>query len=367
MWERISGTLGRHSQTLAPTALVKASPLGLLAAAKSLCEETGKQHHIQIEFLHREMPEEISPDMGLCFFRIVQEALNNIVKHSGAKQAHVEFVGSPSMIRLRIVDAGVGFDPSSMAARGGLGLASMRERLRLLGGTIALHSAPMEGTEIVAEVPLTQTGATALSGESKRRDLEEGANEKTTHFAGRRSCYRGRSTERHARGDYDVVGVAGDGRTLLHAAETLKPDLIVVDIGMPLLNGLDATRQIKRLLPRVKVIVLTMNEDSDSSRRLSGLALGLPSEAFSCAGATAGDREVLKGASYLSPRVTSGAVAALLRGGDVESIRGSRAHSAAARGSPAFGGRPLDEGDCRRSDDQPPNRRCSQVPCYGHS
>ncbi|MFZ0580932.1 MAG: PAS domain S-box protein [Candidatus Acidiferrales bacterium] len=162
MWERtteLSADIHKLSHQLHSS---KLHHLGLLAAAKSLCEETGKQHHVQIEFLHCEMPEEISPDMGLCFFRIVQEALNNIVKHSGAKQAHVEFVGSPSMIRLRIVDAGVGFDPTSMAARGGLGLASMRERLRLLGGTIALHSSPMEGTEIVAEVPLTQTGATAF-------------------------------------------------------------------------------------------------------------------------------------------------------------------------------------------------------------
>ena len=128
--------------------------VGLLAAAKSLCEEIGQQHRIQIEFVHRELPEEISPDVELCFFRIVQESLNNIVKHSGAKQAHVEFVGTASHIRLRIVDSGVGFDPSATMARAGLGLASMRERLRLLGGTIALRSRPKEGTEIVVEVPL---------------------------------------------------------------------------------------------------------------------------------------------------------------------------------------------------------------------
>jgi PAS domain S-box-containing protein len=135
--------------------------VGLLAAAKSLCEEIGRQHRIQIEFAHRELPEEISPHVELCFFRIVQESLNNIVKHSGAKQAHVEFVGTASYIRLRIVDSGVGFDPSAKAARAGLGLASMRERLRPLGGNMALRSRPMEGTEIVVEVPLTHSSAQA--------------------------------------------------------------------------------------------------------------------------------------------------------------------------------------------------------------
>jgi DNA-binding NarL/FixJ family response regulator len=118
---------------------------------------------------------------------------------------------------------------------------------------------------------------------------------------------------------YDVVGTVSDGRSLLDAAMTLKPDLIVVDIGMPQLNGLDATRQIKRLLPNVKVIILTQNEES-----------GLVVEAFQ-AGATGyllkhsapkellqAIEEVLKGASYLSPRITSGAVAAMLRSGVVK-------------------------------------------------
>jgi hypothetical protein len=62
-----------------------------------------------------------------------------------------------ALVPVRAIDAGVGFDPSSMAARGGLGLASMRERLRLLGGTITLNSSPTEGTEIVAQVPLAHT------------------------------------------------------------------------------------------------------------------------------------------------------------------------------------------------------------------
>lgn len=117
----------------------------------------------------------------------------------------------------------------------------------------------------------------------------------------------------------EVVGTASDGRALLEAAEKLKPDLVVVDVGMPRLNGLDATRQIKGLLPKVKVIVLTMNEDT-----------GLVADAFR-AGASGymlkhsasqellhAIEEVLHGQSYLSPRITGGAVAALLRGGAVE-------------------------------------------------
>jgi DNA-binding NarL/FixJ family response regulator len=113
---------------------------------------------------------------------------------------------------------------------------------------------------------------------------------------------------------YDVVGTVSDGRSLLDAAGTLKPDLILVDIGMPQLNGLDATRVLKRLLPNVKVIILTQNEDSllvaEAFRAgASGYLLkyAAPKELLQAID------EVLKGASYLSPRITSGAVAAMLR------------------------------------------------------
>jgi len=119
---------------------------------------------------------------------------------------------------------------------------------------------------------------------------------------------------------YEVVGIVADGRALLKASEELRPDLIVVDVGMPQLNGLDATRQVKRLLPTVKVMIVTMNEDST-----------LVAEAFR-AGASGymlkhsasqeflqAIQEVVKGASYLSPRITRGAVSALLRGDAAES------------------------------------------------
>jgi DNA-binding NarL/FixJ family response regulator len=167
-------------------------------------------------------------------------------------------------------------------------------------------------------------------------------------------------------GVYDIVGTVNDGRSLLDTAMTLKPDLVVVDIGMPQLNGLDATRQLKRLLPNVKVIILTMNEESS-----------LVVEAFQ-AGATGyllkhsapkellqAIEEVLKGASYLSPRITSGAVAAMLRSGVAKPQTGLRTHSASTRSNPTFGRRSIDEGDRGRSYNQPPNGGCSQVPRDG--
>jgi PAS domain S-box-containing protein len=166
MWEKtaeLSADVHKLSHRLHSS---KLHHVGLLAAARSLCEETSKHHELQIEFAHGDLPEEIAPDVALCFFRIIQESLNNIVKHSGAKRAQVKLSTEDSRICLRIVDAGVGFDTGSRKARAGLGLASMRERLRIMGGSIAIRSRPMEGTEIQAEAPLPRVAVEANSPSS---------------------------------------------------------------------------------------------------------------------------------------------------------------------------------------------------------
>jgi DNA-binding NarL/FixJ family response regulator len=109
---------------------------------------------------------------------------------------------------------------------------------------------------------------------------------------------------------YDVVGTVSDGIALLEAAGALRPDLIVVDIAMPKLNGIDATRQLRRVLPRIKIIILTMNEDTD----LVGEAFRAGASGYLLKHSASGElmqaiHEVLKGSSYLSPRITGGAVA----------------------------------------------------------
>jgi len=118
---------------------------------------------------------------------------------------------------------------------------------------------------------------------------------------------------------YEVVGIVADGRTLVEAAERLRPDLIVVDVGMPQLNGLDATRQIKRLLPTVKVMIVTMNEDSTLvAEAFRAGASGYMLKHSASQELLQAIQEVVKGSSYLSPRITRGAVSALLRGDSVE-------------------------------------------------
>jgi DNA-binding NarL/FixJ family response regulator len=114
----------------------------------------------------------------------------------------------------------------------------------------------------------------------------------------------------------DIVGQAADGRALVAAASMLKPDVIVLDIGMPLLNGLEAGRQIKQTLHEVKLVFLTMNQDPDLATeafRVGASAYLLKHSAAS--ELTTAIREVMQGRSYVTPLVTKGLVGALLNEG----------------------------------------------------
>jgi DNA-binding NarL/FixJ family response regulator len=112
----------------------------------------------------------------------------------------------------------------------------------------------------------------------------------------------------------DVVGTVADGRELVVAAQRLKPDVIVLDIGMPLLNGLEAGRQIKQLLPATKLVFLTMNEDSD----LAAEAFRAGASAYLLKRSATGElvtaiREVMSGRSYVTPLVTAGLVGSFMQ------------------------------------------------------
>ena len=131
----------------------------------------------------------------------------------------------------------------------------------------------------------------------------------------------------------DIVGQVSDGRALVAAAEDLKPDVIVLDISMPLLNGLEAGRQIKQKLPRVKLVFLTMNEDGDLAAEAfrSGASAYLLKRSAASELQTA-IREVMQGRTYITPLVAEGLVGSLRATPAARSLR--RTDAAAAR-SPA--------------------------------
>ena len=127
--------------------------LGLVASLKGFCGEFSAQHKIDIQFLHSNIPGQIPKDVSLCLYRIAQEALQNVVKHSEAAEAEVELSGQSEEIELCISDSGRGFDVESAKRVAGLGIVSMRERLRLVGGRLSIESEPSRGTRICVRIP----------------------------------------------------------------------------------------------------------------------------------------------------------------------------------------------------------------------
>jgi PAS domain S-box-containing protein len=128
--------------------------VGLVPALNGLCREIGEKYKIEVFFSSSGFPRNIQKDVELCLFRVTQEALGNVVKHSQASSAHVELGSNQDGVSLRITDEGRGFDPEITNPDAGIGLVGMRERLRLVGGRLSVNSELLRGTEILAEVPL---------------------------------------------------------------------------------------------------------------------------------------------------------------------------------------------------------------------
>jgi PAS domain S-box-containing protein len=135
--------------------------LGLEGAAQSFCREVSERHDVRIDFHCDGISEGVPPGISLCLFRVLQEAVHNAVKHSGVPEIKVLLECTSSEMRLTVHDFGVGFDPCGAVNGHGLGLTSMRERLRLVHGQLEIDSSPHHGTTIFARVPVDTNVSTA--------------------------------------------------------------------------------------------------------------------------------------------------------------------------------------------------------------
>ena len=128
--------------------------LGIAVAAQSFCRELSERYKVHISFSHSEIPRNLPKEIALCLFRVLQEALQNAVKHSGVQDFKVELRGRTGEIQLSVIDAGNGFDSQDAVNRLGVGLISMRQRLQLVNGELSIVSELGHGTAIYARVPV---------------------------------------------------------------------------------------------------------------------------------------------------------------------------------------------------------------------
>jgi signal transduction histidine kinase len=129
--------------------------VGIAAAVAAHCHDLAEQHKVNIGLHSKNIPPDVSREVSLCLFRILQEALQNAIKHSGSRDFQVFLNGRNREIELVVRDAGVGFNPAQAFKSRGMGLRSMTERLKLVNGRISIESESGRGTTIHARAPVS--------------------------------------------------------------------------------------------------------------------------------------------------------------------------------------------------------------------
>ena len=222
-----------------------------------------------------------SEDVKVLLFESVRELLFNAVKHAHVHTASVDLRMIESQtLQITVSDAGSGFDPDVLrqaGERGEFGLFGIRERVALIGGKMEIHSTPGEGSRFLLAVPLER------SGEQVNPLIEKAERSSTPEppaKAGSGSRIRVLVADDHpvmrdgltrllgAEADLEVIGQASDGQMAVEMARKLRPNVVLMDLSMPKLSGIDATRAITVELPEVRVIGLSMFEEPENAQAL---------------------------------------------------------------------------------------------------
>ncbi len=275
----------RKSRTLAhelsPPALRQK---GLSSALRWLAEQMREQHGLAVELVADADAEPRSEPLKRFLYRAVGELLFNVVKHAGVDEARVTLRREQDDLAVTVCDEGAGFDTrEAFADGGGFGLFSIHERLELLGGRLVMRSDPDKGSTFVLRVPADADephadGAGLPEGEDggrasqDRRDRDPLGADGDEHDPRRttvllvddhRVLREGLAVLLRSEPSVEVVGEADNGKRAIDLVDSLSPDVVLMDVSMPVMNGIDATVTIKREWPDVRVIALSMFDQPD--------------------------------------------------------------------------------------------------------
>jgi len=252
--------------------------LGLPAAAKWYAQGFQKRTGIRVDVdIPRNLPR-LRPDAEVALFRVVQESLTNVHRYSGSRTAYVRIRVDEDEFKLEVGDSGKGMPAEKAKASGGgvaplgVGIQGMRQRIRQLSGRLEILSQLGKGTVVVAMLPLQELSLPvdleSLAGASE----EDGASERKS--AARRILVaddhemlrRGVRSMLESEAGLQICGEAIDGIDAVEKTLSLKPDLVILDINMPALNGLAVVRQILRARPETKILIFTVHDSDQTSQ-----------------------------------------------------------------------------------------------------
>jgi PAS domain S-box-containing protein len=224
-----------------------------------------------------------SESIKAFLFRTGQEILFNTVKHAKVQEARLRLQRRDEELWLTIADQGRGFDPHTLGRAAGFGLLSIRERVNLLGGRMKIRSVPDRGSVFLIVVPDAQIK------EDRGQRTEDGG-QKTENRADRRPVSsiprppvlrvllvddhkvmrEGLAALIAEQKDMEIIGQAGDGREAVELTRLLEPDVVIMDVAMPVMAGDEATRRIKAELPQTRIIALSMFEEPGVREKMIG-------------------------------------------------------------------------------------------------
>jgi CheY-like chemotaxis protein len=216
-----------------------------------------------------------SEPLKVFLYKAAQEILFNIVKHARVREARLRLKRMRGRLWLTIADRGQGFDPQTLGRTGGFGLFCIRERIELLGGRMKVRSVKGQGSVFVIAMPDGDTprrpagaiGSTPLgladgAAEVADAPASGGPRLRVVLADDHKVMREGLAALLNEQTDMDVVGQAGNGREAVNLTCELRPDVVIMDISMPLMAGDEATRQIKLHIPKTRVIALSMFEEA---------------------------------------------------------------------------------------------------------
>jgi len=260
--KRLSVDVHRISHELHPARLTQ---LGLESALHGLCHELSAAHPLEIDFESENLPRDLHQDTSVCLYRVAQESLQNVIKHSGAVSARVSIKLENGRIRLSVSDNGNGFDPQATRAKATLGLISIDERMRAVKGEAKVISAVGAGTIIEVYVPVGSVSEDGINNNSKIKTKNKSIRVVVVDD----SKLMLETIVGLLAPHFDVIGTAADGKTALEIIDHLKPDIAVLDMSMPFKTGIEIAADLKTSAPEVKVVIVSAYDDESYMRAAS--------------------------------------------------------------------------------------------------
>ena len=246
---------------------------GLAPALEWLARWMHHRHGLAVVLDVCDSVESLGEEPEILMFQAARELLFNAAKHAQVDRARVEVRQGDDCLRMTVSDKGAGFDPSELrtggATTGGFGLFSIAERLELLGGSLETESTPGEGSRFTLTVPLAvgkdrQTEADLPSlAPRESRDGKVDGRIRVVLVDDHVVMRQGLATLLRDEEDIVIVGEASDGPTAVRLAKKIRPDVMLMDVSMPGMSGVEATRIIRSEAPGVSVIGLSMFDEAE--------------------------------------------------------------------------------------------------------